>query len=594
MDWLRALLETSPMTALLLTIAAGYLVGEVNLKGFALGSGAVLFVGLACGAFAPKSAPPGMLGTLGLLLFLYCMGIQYGREWYRGLTSPEGLRANFAALCGLTAAAVASLTIYATEAASLPQALGMFAGSTTSTPTLQAILDALGNQDAAVGYSVTYPFGVAGPILCLYLYLALFKPKIESPPARRIQPVEISVRNAAWFGKPFPELQRQLPSGVQVAAIRDALQNRVPTSSTILGANDVLLVVGIDPVQIETARKIIGEGASSPAIAADRTDLDYIRAYASKRSVVGMPLGSLKIPGGFEYTYVQVRRGDTDLMPGDDLVLEFGDRVGVFCNRANFPAVRDFLGDSIKGTADFSYISVGVGAAVGLLAGMIPFPIPGVGRVTLGLAGVLLVALVLGTFRRTSGIVWTLPLSANLGTAQLRPHVVSGPGRDVVRPQVRRNHRGERIRVCPARRPDRSSARGRHHDRRTAAGCPDRRSVRRRVGSKRQPRYPGLREPRHSDRSARHRLRDDLSLDDHREDSFRAGCRCDFRGVNPRLARTRRRCGDRSFRVGLQRAPASRSNAPACSSVYSEIVRSPVPVCAVTVTRTSVGGSFRR
>ena len=106
MDWLRALLETSPLTALFLTIAAGYLVGEINLKGFALGSGAVLFVGLACGAFAPKSAPPGLLGTLGLLLFLYCVGIQYGGEWYRGLTSTEGLKANFAALCGLTAAVV--------------------------------------------------------------------------------------------------------------------------------------------------------------------------------------------------------------------------------------------------------------------------------------------------------------------------------------------------------------------------------------------------------------------------------------------------------------------------------------------------------
>ena len=413
MDWLRALLELSPMTALFLTIAAGYLVGEVNLKGFALGSGAVLFVGLVCGAFAPKSAPAGMVGTLGLLLFLYCMGVQYGREWYRGLTSAEGLKANFTAVCGLTAAVVVSLVIYGTGAANLSQALGMFAGSATSTSTLQAILDALGDQDAAVGYSVTYPFGVAGPILCLYLYVALFKPKIEQPPARRIQPVEISVRNAALFGRPFPELQKQLPSGVQVAAIRDAHQSRVPTPSTILGANDVLLVVGIDPGQIEQARKVIGEGPSAAAIVVDRTELDYVRVYASKRSVVGMPLGSLKMRG-FEYTYVQVRRGDTDLMPDDDLVLEFGDRVGVLCNRASFHAVRSFFGDSIKGTADFSYISVGVGAAVGLLAGMIPLPIPGVGRVTLGLAGVLIVALVLGTFRRTSGIVWTLPLSANL------------------------------------------------------------------------------------------------------------------------------------------------------------------------------------
>ena len=47
MDWLRTLLETSPMTALFLVIAAGDWVGEINFKGFALGSGAVLFVGLA-------------------------------------------------------------------------------------------------------------------------------------------------------------------------------------------------------------------------------------------------------------------------------------------------------------------------------------------------------------------------------------------------------------------------------------------------------------------------------------------------------------------------------------------------------------------
>ena len=78
MDWLRILLETSPLTALFVVIAVGYLLGEVNLGGFALGSGAVLFVGLACGAFAPNAAPPGMVGTLGLSLFLYCVGIQYG------------------------------------------------------------------------------------------------------------------------------------------------------------------------------------------------------------------------------------------------------------------------------------------------------------------------------------------------------------------------------------------------------------------------------------------------------------------------------------------------------------------------------------
>jgi putative transport protein len=198
---------------------------------------------------------------------------------------------------------------------------------------------------------------------------------------------------------------------VQAVAIRSGGQNRVPDPTTIVQADDVVLLVGSDPAAIGQALELVGEAARS--IAVDRTALDYIRVFASKGGIVGMPLGSLKLPGGFAYSYVHVRRGDVDLLPDDDLVLEFGDRVGVLCHRADFDAVRRFFGDSIKGVADFSYISLGVGAAMGLLVGLIPLPIPGVGRITLGLAGVLLVALVLGHVRRT-GIVWTLPLSANM------------------------------------------------------------------------------------------------------------------------------------------------------------------------------------
>ena len=154
-------------------------------------------------------------------------------------------------------------------------------------------------------------------------------------------------------------------------------------------------------------------GEAAAVIAVDRTALDYIRVFASRGSVVGMPLGSLNLAGGISASYVHVRRGDVDLLPADDLLLEFGDRVGVLCHRADFDAVRRFFGDSIKGVADFSYISLGLGVAMGLLLGLIPLPVPGLGPIRLGLAGVLLVALGLGHIRRTGGIVWTLPLSAN-------------------------------------------------------------------------------------------------------------------------------------------------------------------------------------
>src|SRR5512145_856208 len=108
MDSVKLLLETQPLFTLFLTIALGYLVGEINIKGFALGSGAVLFVGLAVGGFAAKAAPPGVLGTMGLLLFLYGVGIQYGAQFFKGLTSKEGIKANAAATLGVLGAGCVS------------------------------------------------------------------------------------------------------------------------------------------------------------------------------------------------------------------------------------------------------------------------------------------------------------------------------------------------------------------------------------------------------------------------------------------------------------------------------------------------------
>ena len=38
----------------------------------------------------------------------------------------------------------------------------------TSTATLQAALDVMNNSEPSIGYSIAYPFGVIGPILCIY------------------------------------------------------------------------------------------------------------------------------------------------------------------------------------------------------------------------------------------------------------------------------------------------------------------------------------------------------------------------------------------------------------------------------------------
>src|SRR3954454_8967760 len=129
MEFFKTLLEQQPMLALFFTIAVGYLVGEINVKGFSLGAGAVLFVAIAVGWFAPKSVPAPMIGSLGLALFLYTVGIQYGKQFFVGLTSAQGIRANLIAVIGVVLAGVVSLAFVQLFGISEGTAYGLFAGS---------------------------------------------------------------------------------------------------------------------------------------------------------------------------------------------------------------------------------------------------------------------------------------------------------------------------------------------------------------------------------------------------------------------------------------------------------------------------------
>jgi putative transport protein len=413
MEYIKTLLEQQPLMALFLTIAIGYLVGEINIKGFSLGVGAVLFVALGMGWFAPKSVPAPMVGTLGLALFLYGVGVQYGKQFFIGLTSKAGVRANLIALTGVLSAGLVSLLFMKIAGLDLGYALGLFAGSGTSTPTLQAAIATLGNDDPAVGYSVSYPFGVAGPILFLYVAFMLLKPKIEASAGSGMEHLEIAVRNPKIFGTSLANLTSALPSHVQIVGVRRAGRNEPASPGLVLAENDVVLAVGPSKEVLAQASTLLGESAHGHFVA-DRADLDYLRVFASRPALFGKTLGELALPGERASVIMQVRRGDADIQPHPDLVIESGDRIGVLAHRGDFAAVRKFFGDSIKTTAEFSYIGIGIGMALGFLIGAIQIPLPAIGKISLGLSGVLIMALILGKARRTASVSWTIPLSANI------------------------------------------------------------------------------------------------------------------------------------------------------------------------------------
>src|SRR5262252_2427021 len=91
----RDIIGTQPILTAFLAIGLGYLVGQISIGSFSLGVGAVLFVGLALGAFAPKAQITGPIGLIGLIMFLYGVGILYGRQFFEGMTGAAGRKYNF-------------------------------------------------------------------------------------------------------------------------------------------------------------------------------------------------------------------------------------------------------------------------------------------------------------------------------------------------------------------------------------------------------------------------------------------------------------------------------------------------------------------
>lgn len=406
------LIGTQPILALFLVIGLGYAVGQIRILDFSLGVGAVLFVGLFIGAIAPKLQVAGPLGLVGLIMFLYAIGILYGQQFFEGLTGP-GRIYNLLATGAVIAGLLVALGLGAVFQVSLGHTLGIFAGSMVSTAALQAAIDTIGNRGPSIGYSVTYPFGVIGPILCLYFMTRRVRPVFPPMPVR-FHIGEVTVERLPSAGATLGAVMTILPDGVQIASVRQEHRNRFPDPELELRAGDALLIASDRAAAVDEVAQALGY-VDRGRLAKDRGDITYQRFFVSRSAVTGVKLARLPLPPNMPIRILHVRRYDMDLLASPDLMLELGDRVGVLVAPDAVDAARAHFGDALKAAADFSYVSVGLGMVLGVLLGLIPIPVPGVGTVTLGIGGgPLIVALILGRLRRTRSLSWVMPLPANI------------------------------------------------------------------------------------------------------------------------------------------------------------------------------------
>ena len=164
-------------------LALGYILGRIPFLGIKLGTSGVLLVAIVMGHFGYEVA--GIVGQIGLVLFLSCVGLVAGPMFVKNLKS-NILAFILTSISVVISAGVLIAIVVKFFDISLPLALGLSAGALTSTASLAATIEATGSSIASVGYGITYIFGVVGVILFVQILPKIMKVNIEDENAKLV------------------------------------------------------------------------------------------------------------------------------------------------------------------------------------------------------------------------------------------------------------------------------------------------------------------------------------------------------------------------------------------------------------------------
>lgn len=177
MEYVIDIMREYPALVLFLTVGAGFFIGRLKFKGFALGSvTAVLLVGVLVGQIGITLSD--QLKSVFFMLFLFSIGYSVGPKFFRSLRGLGLRQALFAVLMSLCCFG-ATLLMATIMHYSVGETVGLFSGSQTCSSLLGVGGDAIGRLPLSkeqiqqqvnimpVCYAVTYIFGTLGTVILL-------------------------------------------------------------------------------------------------------------------------------------------------------------------------------------------------------------------------------------------------------------------------------------------------------------------------------------------------------------------------------------------------------------------------------------------
>ena len=434
-------LLTTSYFALFSIVALGFILGRIKIFGLSLDVSAVIFVALVFGHFGVVI--PEDFQILGLVLFIFTIGIQAGPSFFESFKKDGRELATFATLLILTAGI---LTLIMVSVFNIDKniAIGLFTGALTSTPGLAAAIDYTGSPLASIGYGVGYPFGVIGVILFIRFLPKILNISLKKSEEDYLQKTKnefpeilkrnFIVENENVVGKSIGELRIRY---MTKAVISRVVHNGVaitPSPETILEKGDLIKAVGTDNA-LGNIKILIGPVTEEEIQLDPKYDVQSV--LVTNKEVVNKTIGQINLLHTYNATITRIRRSGINISPTPNSKLQFGDKLVIASSKANIKIVANVFGNDQKRLSNTDILPIALGIILGVLVGKINIAL-GSFSFSLGLTGgILIVALVLGRIGKTGSILWTMTGAANqllrqLGLILFLAAVGTGAGAQIV------------------------------------------------------------------------------------------------------------------------------------------------------------------
>ncbi|HQO50784.1 MAG TPA: TrkA C-terminal domain-containing protein, partial [Bacteroidales bacterium] len=347
---------------------------SLRYKGFSLDSSAVIFVAMLLGHLG--YTVPSAFQTLGLLLFIFTIGIQAGPGFFDAL-----LRyGKQLILIGFVVISVAALlTLGAIKLFDIPVALGvgLFNGALTSTPGLAAAVEATGSPVTAVGYGIAYPAGVILVILFVQLVPRWLRVDLGHEETKYLDQLHeenpeltnrvLKISNANIEGKAIKDIDLRRITGGVISRVSHDGNVVAPSGETVLHLGDFVKVVG-DEAALSRMELLLGEAVVRDLPFDERFAVNWV--LVTNRKVVSKSIRELNLTA-YNATITRIRRSGIDLKPLPHSKLRFGDKLLISGSNQEIQEVMRLLGNDEKRLSETNFLPISLGVVLGVLVGSI-------------------------------------------------------------------------------------------------------------------------------------------------------------------------------------------------------------------------------